>query len=151
MMPLRMPQTPPTSNMMITTGRVLLALYFLLPGILKFTAAPMNISLMSAHGIPNPAALLVVAGVAQVAGALLLMTGRFVRFSALGLVAYILVINVLMHDFWNFSGVAGAHELQNFIKNLGILAGLLVLAGFSRWRMPSLKGLMMSDAWAFAV
>jgi putative oxidoreductase len=25
----------------------------------------------------------------------------------------------------------GAHELQNFVKNLGILAGLLVLAGYS--------------------
>lgn len=130
---------------MITTGRVLLALYFLLPGLLKFTAAPMNISLMSAHGIPNPAPLLVVAGVAQVLGALLLLTGRFVRFTALGFVAYILAINVLLHDFWNFSGVEGGHELQNFIKNLGILAGLLVLAGLSRWRVPSARGLMRRD------
>jgi putative oxidoreductase len=148
-MRLRMPQTPPPSNLMITTGRVLLALYFLLPGILKFVAAPMNIGLMSAHGIANPAPLLMVAGVAQVAGAVLLMTGRFVRFNALGFVAYILVINVMLHDFWNFSGMTGAHELQNFIKNLGILAGLLVLAGLSRWRMPSVRGLMMSDARAF--
>lgn len=135
---------------MITTGRILVALYFLLPGILKFVAFPMNLSLMSAHGISNPAPLLFVAGVAQVAGALLLMTDRFVRFSALGLVAYILVINVLLHDFWNFTGVQGGHELQNFIKNLGILAGLLVLAGISPWRMPSARGLMMSDAKASA-
>ena len=78
------------------------------------------------------------------------MTDRFVRFSALGLVAYILVINVLLHDFWNFTGVQGGHELQNFIKNLGILAGLLVLAGISPWRTPSAWGLMMSDAKAFA-
>ena len=136
---------------MITTGRVLLALYFLLPGVLKFVAFPMNIALMNAHGVPNPAPLLVVAGVAQVTGALLLMTGRFVRFNALGFVAYILVINVLLHDFWNFSGQQGGHELQNFIKNLGILAGLLVLAGVSRWRVPSVRGLMMSDARAFGV
>ena len=135
---------------MITTGRVLLALYFLLPGVLKFVAFPMNIGLMNAHGVPNPAPLLVVAGVAQVTGALLLMTGRFVRFGALGFVAYILVINVLLHDFWNFTGVQGAHELQNFIKNLGILAGLLVLAGISPWRTPTARGLMMSDAKAFA-
>lgn len=135
---------------MITTGRVLLGLYFLLPGILKFVAAPMNLGLMTTHGIANPAPLLFVAGVTQVAGALLLLTGRFVRFNALGFVAYILVINVLLHDFWNFSGVTGAHELQNFIKNLGILAGLLALAGLSRWRTPTAKGLMMSDARAFA-
>jgi len=52
---------------------------------------------------------------------------------------------VLLHDFWNFSGVEGGHELQNFIKNLGILAGLLVLAGLSRWRVPSARGLMRRD------
>jgi putative oxidoreductase len=41
------------------------------------------------------------------------------------------VINVSLHDFWNYSGVEGAHEMQNFIKNLGIFAGLLVLSGHS--------------------
>ena len=149
-MPPHMPQTSPASNLMITTGRILVGVYFLLPGLLKFVAFPMNISLMSAHGIANPAPLLVVAGVAQVAGALLLIANRFVRFNALGFVAYILVINVLLHDFWNFSGTEGGHELQNFIKNLGILAGLLVLAGMSRWRAPTARGLMMSDAKVFA-
>lgn len=141
-----MPPISPASNAMITTGRVLVGLYFLLPGLMKFVAFPMHVSLMSGHGIANAAPLLVVAGVAQVVGALLLMTGRFVRFNALGFVAYILVINVFLHDFWNFSGAEGGHELQNFIKNLGILAGLLVLAGASRWRTPTARGLLMSDA-----
>jgi putative oxidoreductase len=41
----------------------------------------------------------------------------------------VLVINGFMHDFWNvYEGVDQAHELQNFIKNLGIFAGLLLLA-----------------------
>lgn len=145
-----MPQNSLASTAMITTGRVLLALYFLLPGLMKFAAFPAHVSMMTGHGISNAAPLLAIAGVAQVAGALLLMANRFVRFNALGFVAYILVINVMLHDFWNFSGVQGAHETQNFIKNLGILAGLLVLAGMSRWRAPTLKGLLISDAKAFA-
>jgi putative oxidoreductase len=34
-----------------------------------------------------------------------------------------------MHDFWNFSGdPSQAHETQNFVKNLGIAAGFLILA-----------------------
>lgn len=145
-MPLRMSQAPPASNAMITTGRILVGLYFLLPGILKFVAFPMHVSLMTGHGITYAAPLLVVAGVVQVAGALLLMANRFVRFVALGFVAYILVINVMLHDFWNFTGAEAAHETQNFIKNLGILAGLLVLAGMSRWRAPTPRGLLLSDA-----
>jgi len=41
-----------------------------------------------------------------------------------------LLINLGMHDFWNtYEGTDPDHELQNFIKNLAIMAGLLVLSG----------------------
>ena len=34
-----------------------------------------------------------------------------------------------MHDFWNLAGdPSQAHEAQNFIKNMGIAAGFLILA-----------------------
>jgi putative oxidoreductase len=69
-----------------------------------------------------------------------------VRFCALGFVVYILVINMMLHDFWNFTGIIAAHELQNFIKNLGILAGLLVLAGISPARKLTASTLLTSDA-----
>jgi putative oxidoreductase len=44
-----------------------------------------------------------------------------------------------MHDFWNvYPEVNSAHELQNFIKNLGIFAGLLILSsssGIQQWQL----------------
>ena len=34
-----------------------------------------------------------------------------------------------IQDFWNLAGdPTQAHETQNFVKNLGILAGLLILS-----------------------
>jgi len=40
-----------------------------------------------------------------------------------------LLINFNLHDFWNtYEGVNPHRELQNFYKNLGIFAGLLLLA-----------------------
>ena len=40
-----------------------------------------------------------------------------------------LLINFNLHDFWNtYEGVNADRELQNFYKNLGIFAGLLLLA-----------------------
>jgi putative oxidoreductase len=43
----------------------------------------------------------------------------------------------MLHDFWNFDGMEGAHELQNFVKNLAVLAGLLVLASTApKSRLP---------------
>ncbi len=136
---------PLSSRLFIATGRILLALYFLLPGLAKLLAPQAQLALMQHHNIPHAALLLPIAGTVQVLGALALMANRHVRLTALGFVLYILVINMLMHDFWHFSGAEALHEMQNFIKNLGILAGLLVLAGISPKRTLTIKDLLRSD------
>ena len=134
------------TSLPVTMGRLLLALYFLLPGLMKFAAFDLHIGLMERHGVPAPVPLLVIAGLANVIGALLLATNRHVRLVSFGFVAYILLVNLFLHDFWNLEGVEGQHELQNFIKNLGILAGLLVLAGTSVKRSLTPSELFKSDS-----
>ena len=115
----------------LTAGRILLGLYFVLPGIAKFVDWQSHIDLMQHHNVPFTAPLLFLAGIANLFLGFMLLTNRFVREAAYGCVLYILVINFNLHDFWNFSGTEGAHETQNFVKNLGILGGCLVLAGFA--------------------
>ena len=73
--------------------------------------------------------LLAIAGVAQVAGSISLLLNRHVVMCALGFAVMTLLINFNLHDFWNsYEGVNPDRELQNFYKNLGIFAGLLLLA-----------------------
>jgi putative oxidoreductase len=115
--------------MLLTVGRVLLALYFLVPGIMKFVSWDMHIQLMEKHNMPFIPVLLALAGIFQIVAALMLIANRFTGIVALLLAGLVLVINISLHDFWNFSGLEGAHEMQNFIRNLAIFAGLLVLAG----------------------
>ncbi|MCZ4338557.1 DoxX family protein [Shewanella colwelliana] len=115
----------------VTIGRVLLALYFLLPGVMKFISWDMHVALMQKHSMVMIPMLLTAAGVFQIAAAFALILNRYTGLVSLLLAGLVLVINFSLHDFWNFSGVEGAHEMQNFVKNLGILAGLLVLAGHS--------------------
>lgn len=119
------------NTMLLTVGRVLLALYFLVPGVMKFVSWDMHIQLMEKHNMPFIPVLLALAGIFQIVAALMLIANRFTGIVALLLAGLVLVINISLHDFWNFSGLEGAHEMQNFIKNLGIFAGLLVLAGHS--------------------
>jgi len=134
------------SNALILSGRFLLGLYFLVPGLMKFAAPDMHVALMEAHNLSMAEPLMWVAAVANVAGGLLLISGRHVRLTALGLVLYVLLVNALLHDFWNdHAGVSSEREMQNFIKNLGILAGLLVLAGYSVARPLTLGGWWRSD------
>lgn len=138
--------TQQPSSALITSGRLLLALYFLLPGLMKFLQWDTTIAYMGEHNIPYAMQLLLLAGVANIAGALLLATNRYVRLTSLGFVLYIIIVNLQLHDFWNLEGLAQQHETQNFVKNLAILAGLLVLAGASAKRPLSLKGLGKSDS-----
>ena len=114
----------------VTLGRFLLGMYFFLPGISKIPGYADRLSYMSLHNIPLPEVLLPVTIVLQVAGGLMLMLGLRVAQAALALAALTLIINLGMHDFWNvYEGVSQAHETQNFVKNLAIFAGLLVLSG----------------------
>jgi putative oxidoreductase len=111
------------------SGRSLLALYFLLPGLMKFAAWDMHVTLMETHGMPMVPALLAIAGIVQIGASICLLLNKQVVICALGLAGMVLVINLNLHDFWNiYDGVDAERETQNFVKNLGIFAGLLLLA-----------------------
>ena len=115
--------------MLINISRVLLAIYFLLPGISKFIFWDMHIALMETHNMIMVPFLLAITGVIQVIGSIFMLLNRQVVICALVFAAMVLIININLHDFWNiYEGVDTRHETQNFVKNLGILAGLLALA-----------------------
>ena len=116
-------------NLLINIGRVLLALYFLLPGIGKFIAWDDQVALMEAHDMRMVPVLLAVAGIIQILGSISLLLNKYVVICALGFAAMTILININLHDFWNvYEGVSAEREAQNFYKNLGIFAGLLLLA-----------------------
>jgi putative oxidoreductase len=119
-------------SILMHTGRIMLALYFLAPGIGKFTAWEANVALMEAHNMVMIPFLLAIAAVAQVVGSISMLLNKYVVACALGFAAMTILININLHDFWNvYEGVDVKHEYQNFFKNLGIFAGLLLLAAVS--------------------
>lgn len=114
---------------METLARTLLGLYFVVPGITKITGFSGTLAYMELHGVPLAFALLILTIPLQVGGGLALMANWQTRSAAFLLAGLTLVINVFMHDFWNeYPEVNQQHETQNFIKNLGIFSGLLLLA-----------------------
>ena len=116
-------------SILMHAGRIFLALYFLIPGISKFISWDSSVALMEAHNMRMISVLLVIAGTAQVVGSISLLFNKHVVICALGFAVMTLLINFNLHDFWNiYEGVSAERELQNFYKNLGIFAGLLLLA-----------------------
>ncbi len=110
-------------------GRTLLGVYFLVPGISKIFDYSGTLELMVLKGVFLAQIALPITIVIPVGLALALLFNQYVRISSLTLVALTLLINIYIHDFWNLAGdPSQGHELQNFVKNLAILAGLLVLS-----------------------
>ena len=122
---------------MDVAGRVLLGLYFVVPGLMKVGGFAGTLAYMKLHGVPFALPLLLLTIPLQVGGGLALMANWNTRTAAFLLAGMTLLINVFMHDFWNdYPGGDPQHEMQNFIKNLGIFAGLLLLAARRPGRQP---------------
>ena len=87
------------------------------------------LDLMASKGVPLVEILLPLTILIQVGAGLFLIAGKNLRVSALLLFGLTILINLFIHNFWALAGDPGqAHETQNFVKNLAIAAGLLVLA-----------------------
>ena len=117
-------------NLLVTTGRALLGIYFILPGISKIVAWEFNAQYMADHGMVLIPFFLVLTIILQVGGGAALVVGYKTQLIAFLLAGLTLVISVVMHDFWTMEpGLQTSHETQNFVKNMAIMAGLMVTAG----------------------
>tara|TARA_R110002167_G_scaffold52361_4_gene151216 strand:+ start:239 stop:652 length:414 start_codon:yes stop_codon:yes gene_type:complete len=118
------------NNVCLLAGRLLLGLYFIVPGLQKITNFDMMSQYMAQHKVPMISVLLVVTIIIQLSAGLAIIIGYKGRFAAFLLAGLTLVISVYMHNFWNLpEGGDVARETQNFVKNMAIMAGLLVLVG----------------------
>ncbi len=117
-------------NLIATIGRVLLGVYFILPGINKITDFEGNSQYMADHGMVLIPFFLLLTIVFQVGGGFAMVVGYQTKIIAFILAGLTLVISVVMHDFWTMEpSLQTSHETQNFVKNMAIMAGLLVAGG----------------------
>jgi len=117
-------------TVLVLAGRFLLGGYFIMPAIMKLQNYEATAAYMAEHGMVLIPFFLVLTSVIQFFGGVSLIIGYRAQLSAFLLAGVVIIINYVMHDFWTYpDGLERAHETQNFFKNLGILGGLLVVAG----------------------
>jgi putative oxidoreductase len=84
---------------------------------------------MLVHNVPATAFLLPATIVIQVTLGLAIIIGFKGKLAALTLAGLTLLISIYMHDFWSLAeSLERTHETQNFFKNMGIMAGLLMVS-----------------------
>ena len=110
-------------------GRSLLGLYFLIPGLAKIFNYSDTLILMESKEVPLAEIALPLTILIQVIFSSSLLLNKYLRLSSLILAALTVLINIYIHDFWNLiADPEQGRELQNFIKNLAIMAGLIILS-----------------------
>ena len=128
-------------SLLATMGRVLLGLYFIIPGITKITGYDATSQYMADHGIILIPFFLILTIIIQVGGGLIMVAGYQTKITAFILGGLTLVISLVMHDFWTMPAgeLQTGHETQNFVKNMAIMAGLLAMAGLGggRWSLDA--------------
>ena len=122
-----------SEDVILLFGRSIIGLYFLLPGaIAKMFNYDFTYSYMSDHEVPFTHIALVLTIIIQFICSIGIIIGWYSKISAFLLALLTIIINYYMHDFWNMDpSIQFDHELQNFVKNLGIIAGLLILSASS--------------------
>ncbi len=114
---------------MLTVARIAFGVFFAGSAVLKLMATGTMEKMLGATGFANPLPWVWLAAACQFAGGVALIANRLVRWAAIGLIAYVALVNGVLHGFWILDGEAASIQFQLFSKNLGIIAGLLAIGG----------------------
>jgi len=109
-------------------GRLLLSALFIVSGIWKIAHFSTTAAYMVRLGLPIGEAAAVLAIIIELGGGILLAIGWRLKWVAWFLAAFVLVATGLAHRFWEVEPARFFGEMNNFLKNLAIIGGLLILA-----------------------
>jgi putative oxidoreductase len=116
------------NRFLVLLGRILLCLLFLIGGLSKIGNFSGTAAMMASKGIPATRVALVLAIVIEVAGALCVMVGFKARFWAGVMALYLIPVSLTFHNFWALSGMERMNNMAHFMKNVGLIGGLLIIA-----------------------
>ncbi len=108
-------------------GRLALAGIFLKGGWDELTDPGIRPELAAKLGLPESKEMVRLNGAAMLTGGVALATGILPRAAATGLVVSLSAVTVAGHRFWDEEDpVQRGRQLGQFLKNLGIIGGLLI-------------------------
>jgi putative oxidoreductase len=117
--------------------RILLVAIFPISAYYKYTQWPGITKPVANAGLPYPEYLGMVGTAAEFILPILVILGLYTRWAALGLIVYVVVATYIGHPIWKVAPDAFFSNLMSFMKNLGMIGGLLVLMAFGPGRLAA--------------
>lgn len=118
-------------------GRILLSLIFVLSGFQKIFAWDAVSTVMEAEGMIAVPLFLLLAIAFELLGGLSVLTGTYARVGAAILLAYLIPVTLVFHDFWAYEGEMRQLQAAHFLKNLAIMGGLLMVSSRGAGRLST--------------
>jgi putative oxidoreductase len=109
-------------------GRLLLSALFLVSGTLKIVYWNGTLQGLTALHVPAAPFMLALAVFAELAGGFAVLAGFLARVAAALLFLYMIPVTLLFHAFWASPAAQQGAQMIQFLKNLAIMGGLLLLA-----------------------
>jgi putative oxidoreductase len=115
-------------DIIILIARILLMILFVLSGWAKLTGFDGTVGYMTSLGAPAPMLAAAIAGIMEFVVAILLILGFYTRPLAFLFALFVLGTALLGHPFWNMVDPERSANMTQFLKNMAIMGGLLLLA-----------------------
>lgn len=108
-------------------GRAFLGALFFISGIYKILGFSGVAGWMASSGVPAASLFLAVTIVIEVGGGLMLITGFQARLAAVIIALFLIPVTAVFHGFWSADAANYQNQLTQFLKNLSILGGMLLV------------------------
>ena len=118
------------NNTVALAARICLAILFIVFGAGKAMAFAGTSGYLAKLGFPMPDVMTALAIAFELGGGILLVIGWKTRWVAWGMAIFVVIATLAAHRFWEADAAQIALQRMQFLKNLSILGGLLMVAAF---------------------
>jgi len=119
---------------------VLLATIFVISGFGKIAGFEGTVGHIAQKGLPIPQVLALISILIEFGGGVALLLGWKARWVALAFMVFLIVITPIFHGFWGVSPEQAMAQQINFMKNVSILGGMMLLFAFGPGRYSVDRG-----------
>ena len=124
-----------TSDALSLIGRIFLAAIFVWSGFGKISGFEGLVGQIASKGFPAAQVFAMATIVIEVGVALMLVAGWKARWAALLLAAFTAIVTFFFHNFWAVPEAQKMMQQLQFMKNLGLIGGLLMVVAFGPGRL----------------
>ena len=124
-----------TQDTVALVGRILLAVMFIISGFGKIAGFDGTVGYIASKGLPMAQLVAIGTIAVELGGGIMLAVGFKARWAALALAIFTLLAAIIFHDFWAAEAAQKMSQQINFMKNISIVGGMLMVFAFGPGRL----------------